>query len=201
MRGPGGERGPCDGVFPMTDRPITDRSLTDDAMTALPALPALPDVAVRRATAADVPAVVALLADDVLGAARESPDDLGPYEAAFAEIDRDPQHLLLVADRGGVVVGTAQLTFLPGLSHRGATRAQIEAVRIGSAARGAGLGSRLIEWCVERARERGCSVVQLTSDATRLDARRFYEQLGFRPTHVGFKLVLGDRQAGRGAAG
>ena len=148
------------------------------------------DITIRRATGADVPAVVALLADDVLGAARESPDDLGPYEAAFAEIDRDPRHLLLVADRAGAVVGTAQLTFLPGLSHKGATRAQIEAVRIGAAARGTGLGGRLIEWCVDRARERGCSMVQLTSDATRQDAHRFYERVGFRPTHLGFKLPL-----------
>lgn len=148
------------------------------------------DIAIRRATAADVPAIVALLADDALGRTRESPDDPLPYEAAFAEIDRDPQHLLLVAERAGAVVGTAQLTFLPGLSHKGATRAQIEAVRIGSAARSTGLGGRLIEWCVERARERGCSMVQLTSDATRTDAHRFYERLGFRPTHVGFKLTL-----------
>jgi GNAT superfamily N-acetyltransferase len=154
------------------------------------------DPAIRRATAADLPAVVALLADDVLGAARESPDDPGPYEAAFAEIDRDPQQLLIVADRAGEIVGTAQLTFLPGLSHRGATRAQIEAVRIGSAARGSGLGRTLIGWCVQRARERGCTMVQLTSDATRTDAHRFYEQLGFRPTHVGFKLALTSGSAG-----
>jgi N-acetylglutamate synthase-like GNAT family acetyltransferase len=106
------------------------------------------DIAIRRATATDVPAIVALLADDVLGGTRESPGDLLPYEAAFTEINRDPQQLLLVADRADIVVGTAQLTFLPGLSHRGAIRAQIEAVRIGSAARGTGLGSRLIEWCV-----------------------------------------------------
>lgn len=155
------------------------------------------DITIRRATAADIPAVVALLADDALGATRESPDDLGPYEAAFREIDRDPQHLLLIADRAGAVIGTAQLTFLPGLSHKGATRAQIEAVRIGSAARGTGLGSTLIEWCVERARERGCAMVQLTSDAGRTDAHRFYEQLGFRPTHLGFKLVLDGPGAAR----
>ena len=159
------------------------------------------DISIRRATAGDVPAIVALLADDVLGGTRESPDDLVPYEAAFAEIDRDPQHLLLVADRAGVVVGTAQLTFLPGLSHMGATRAQVEAVRVGSAARGMGLGGELIEWCVERARERGCSMVQLTSDATRVDAHRFYERLGFRPTHVGFKLVLDGEPRGLGAGG
>jgi GNAT superfamily N-acetyltransferase len=163
------------------------------------------DIVFRRATAADVAAVVALLADDVLGRERETPDDLGPYEAAFAGIDRDPGQLLVVADRAGSVVGTAQLSFLPGLSHRGATRAQIEAVRVGAAARGAGLGGRLVGWCVDRARERGCAVVQLTSDAARTDAHRFYEGLGFRPTHLGFKLPLADSDSdsdsGSGATG
>ncbi|MFI1095375.1 GNAT family N-acetyltransferase [Streptomyces sp. NPDC020917] len=148
------------------------------------------EIIIRPAVAGDVAAIVALLADDELGRLRESPEDLGPYEAAFAEIDGDPQHVLVVAEAAGAVIGTAQLTYLPGLSHKGATRAQIEAVRIGSAARGTGLGSTLIQWCVDRARERGCALVQLTSDATRADAHRFYERLGFRPTHVGFKLAL-----------
>ncbi len=147
-------------------------------------------IRIRRAGPADVPAVVALLADDTLGALRESPDDLGPYRTAFAAVDADPRQLLVVAERDGEIIGTAQLTYLPGLSHRGGTRAQIEAVRVGGAARGSGLGSRLIGWCVERAREQDCYVVQLTSDATRLDAHRFYERLGFRATHVGFKLSL-----------
>jgi GNAT superfamily N-acetyltransferase len=147
-------------------------------------------IAIRRAAARDVAAIVALLADDELGARRESPDDLAPYAAAFGEIDADPRHELLVAERDGVVIGTAHLTFLPGLSHRGGTRAQIEAVRVAAAARGTGLGSRLITHCVERARREGCRMVQLTSDATRVDAHRFYERLGFRPTHTGFKLPL-----------
>jgi GNAT superfamily N-acetyltransferase len=151
------------------------------------------EIIMRRARGGDVPAIVALLADDALGRTRESPDDLEPYRAAFAEIDGDPQHVLVVAEREGRVIGTAQLTFLPGLSRRAATRAQIEGVRIGGAARGTGLGSMLIEWCVERARERGCAMVQLTSDASRTDAHRFYERLGFRPTHVGFKLDLDPR--------
>lgn len=133
-----------------------------------------------------------LLADDVLGAGRETPGEMTVYEAAFAGIDRDPRQLLLVADRGGVVVGTAQLSFVPGLSRRGATRAQIEGVRVGGGERRTGLGGRLIEWCVERAREEGCALVQLTSDVTRTDAHRFYERIGFRATHVGFKLVLDD---------
>jgi GNAT superfamily N-acetyltransferase len=145
---------------------------------------------IRPATAADLPAIVALLADDDLGARRESPDDLAPYQAAFADIEADPRQWLMVADRAGEVIGTAQLSYLPGLSHRGGTRAQIEAVRVGRAARGSGLGARLIGWCVEAAREQGCRMVQLTSDATRTDAHRFYERLGFTPTHVGFKLPL-----------
>ncbi|MBB5917363.1 GNAT superfamily N-acetyltransferase [Nocardia transvalensis] len=148
------------------------------------------EIIFRLATADDIPAVVAMLADDPLGRTRESPDDLAPYRAAFADIAADPREELLVADDGGAVVGTAQLTFLPGLSRRGALRAQIEAVRVDRSLRGAGLGSRLIEECVRRARERDCVLVQLTSDTTRSDAHRFYGKLGFEPTHVGFKLAL-----------
>ncbi|PWI44625.1 GNAT family N-acetyltransferase [Streptomyces sp. ICBB 8177] len=148
------------------------------------------EITIRRATADDVTAIVALLADDTLGASRETPDDPAPYLAAFAALDADPAQTLLVAERDGGVIGTAQLTYIPGLSRRGATRAQIEAVRIGEAARGTGLGSRLIEWCVARSREHGCTLVQLTSDVTRLDAHRFYEKLGFEATHIGFKLTL-----------
>ena len=144
----------------------------------------------RRATADDLPQLVALLADDPLGAVRESPDDLAPYRAAFERIDADPYQFLLVAERDGRVAGTAQLTYLPGLSRRGGTRAQIEAVRVAATARGTGLGSRLIGWCVDRARQEGCALVQLTSDTTRQDAHRFYRRLGFEPTHVGFKLHL-----------
>ncbi len=148
------------------------------------------EITIRRATEHDVADIVALLADDPLGAARETPADPAPYLAAFAAIDADPQQRLVVAERAGQVIGTAQLTYLPGLSRRGAVRAQIEAVRIGAAARGTGLGSRLIGWCVEQAREHGCALVQLTSDTSRQDAHRFYERLGFHATHVGFKLPL-----------
>jgi ribosomal protein S18 acetylase RimI-like enzyme len=148
------------------------------------------EITIRRATAADIAPIVALLADDSLGAGRESVDDLAPYEAAFTELAADPHQLLVVAERAGEVIGTAQLTFIPGLSRRAARRAQIEGVRIGSQARGTGLGSTLIEWCVARARECGCALVQLTSDVARLDAHRFYEKLGFQATHVGFKLTL-----------
>lgn len=148
------------------------------------------DLEIRRATAADVPAIVAMLADDPLGATREAPDDPAPYEQAFARIDADPAQHLAVAERDGTVVGTLQLTVIPGLSRRGMTRALIEAVRVHRDERGSGLGTQLIEWAVEEARRQGCAVVQLTSDATRTDAHRFYERLGFEATHVGFKRML-----------
>lgn len=148
------------------------------------------DVQFRRATEADLPAIVAMLADDVLGATRESPDDLTPYLAAFKGIEADPNQFLVVADRDGEVVGTMQLTFLPGLSRKGATRAQIEAVRVRGTERGTGLGSRLMVWAIDQARDRGCNLVQLTSDTARTDAHRFYEQLGFAASHLGFKLSL-----------
>ncbi len=140
--------------------------------------------------ASDVPAIVAMLAEDPLGAARESLEDLTPYQRAFEAVDSDPGQLLVVAERDGVVVGTLQLSFLPGLSRRGATRAQIEGVRVAASERGAGLGGQLINWAVEKSQRGGCQVVQLTSDASRADAHRFYQGLGFAPSHVGFKQEL-----------
>jgi GNAT superfamily N-acetyltransferase len=147
------------------------------------------EVTIRRARAENVPEIVAMLADDPLGATRERPGD-PRYAEAFAELDADPRQLLAVAEAGDEVVGTLQLTFIPGLSRVGATRAQIEAVRVRTDQRGAGLGQRLIEWAVGEARSRGCVLVQLTSDASRADAHRFYERLGFTASHVGMKLVL-----------
>ncbi|MEU8351993.1 GNAT family N-acetyltransferase [Streptomyces sp. NPDC048845] len=148
------------------------------------------DLEIRPATADDLAAVVAMLADDPLGARRESPGDLTPYRAAFERIAADPNQRLVVAVRGGRTVGTLQLTIIPGLSRRGASRSLIEAVRIHADERGSGLGSRLIEWAVDTSRREGCVLVQLTSDASRTDAHRFYERLGFTASHVGFKLQL-----------
>ncbi|WP_380279777.1 GNAT family N-acetyltransferase [Kitasatospora purpeofusca] len=148
------------------------------------------DLTIRRATGDDLPAIVAMLADDPLGATRESPDDLTPYRAAFARIDTDPHQHLVVAERAGRTVGTLQLTVIPGLSRKGSTRTVIEAVRIHADERGTGLGTDLIRWAIERSRELDADLVQLTSDATRTDAHRFYERLGFVPSHLGFKLAL-----------
>ncbi|WP_299037804.1 GNAT family N-acetyltransferase [uncultured Pseudokineococcus sp.] len=156
---------------------------------------------VRRAVSDDVPALVALLADDVLGATRESgdpaPHDLAPYERAFAAVDADPAHLLVVAEVDGEVAGTLQLTVLPGLSRRGALRAQVEGVRVAAAHRSSGLGSALVTWAADEARRRGCALLQLTTDARRVDAHRFYERLGFERSHVGFELPLDRGEPGR----
>ncbi|MEV5369159.1 GNAT family N-acetyltransferase [Streptomyces albogriseolus] len=148
------------------------------------------DLAIRPATVDDIPAIVAMLADDPLGAQRESPDDLAPYLTAMEQLRADPHQHLVVAVREGRVVGTLQLTIIPGLSRRGATRSVIEGVRIHADERGGGLGSRLIEWAIDTSRREGCQLVQLTSDNTRTDAHRFYERLGFTASHVGFKLAL-----------
>ncbi|MFI7439502.1 GNAT family N-acetyltransferase [Nonomuraea indica] len=147
-------------------------------------------VSFRHATAADVPAIVAMLADDPLGARREGDPHDERYLAAFARIDADPHDELIVAERDGEVVGTMQLTYLAGLSRLGAERCQIEAVRVAASARGRGLGRGMIQWAVDRARARGCAMVQLTSDKSRTDAHRFYGSLGFAASHEGFKLSL-----------
>ena len=146
------------------------------------------DLDIRAAVADDIPAIVGMLADDPLGARRESPDDLAPYLSALERLSADPNQQLVVAVREGRVVGTLQLTIIPGLSRRGATRSIIEAVRIHADERGGGLGTRFIEWAIEESRRQGCQVVQLTSDKSRTDAHRFYERLGFTASHVGFKL-------------
>lgn len=148
------------------------------------------DLEIRPATAEDLEAIVAMLTDDPLGAQRESPDDLGPYLVAFERLANDPQQHLVVAVREDKVVGTLQLTIIPGLSRRGATRSIIEGVRIHAEERGSGLGTQLIEWAVEESGRQGCRLVQLTSDATRTDAHRFYERLGFEASHLGFKKNL-----------
>jgi ribosomal protein S18 acetylase RimI-like enzyme len=146
----------------------------------------------RPATAADLPAIVALLAEDDLGRSREDPGPPLPaeYLAAFQAISEDPNQVLAVAERGGVVVGCLQISFIPGLSRKGLWRGQIESVRVAAGERGAGLGRQMMLWAIECSRQRGCRLVQLTSDADRKDAGRFYASLGFIASHVGFKLAL-----------
>ncbi|MEM8760501.1 MAG: GNAT family N-acetyltransferase [Pseudomonadota bacterium] len=145
---------------------------------------------IREATAADLPEITALLADDGLGRNREEPGD-PVYAAAFARMQAQPGNIVLVATGpDGALLGCLQLTIIHGLSRRGMTRAQIEGVRIAASARGAGLGRQLMEAAIARARMAGCGLVQLTSDKRREDAHRFYNSLGFEATHEGLKLTL-----------
>jgi GNAT superfamily N-acetyltransferase len=150
-------------------------------------------VTLRAARQSDIPALVRLLAADQLGATRDGvrdATDLTAYTAAFEAIDADPAHILVVAELAGEVVGTMQLSFLPGLARRGALRTQIEAVRVADGSRGSGLGAGMISWAIDEARRRGCALVQLTTDKSRLDAHRFYQRLGFVASHEGMKLAL-----------
>jgi ribosomal protein S18 acetylase RimI-like enzyme len=147
---------------------------------------------IRDARRDDVPAIVRMLADDPLGATRERAVDPLPreYLDAFEAIQTHTGNHLLVAELDGKIVGCLQLTFIPGLSRLGLMRAQIESVRIDSSMRGRKLGELMIRDAIERARQRGCGVVQLTTDKAREDAHRFYERLGFKATHEGMKLAL-----------
>jgi GNAT superfamily N-acetyltransferase len=154
---------------------------------------------VRRAVADDVAAIVALIAADQIEQDRDS-GDLAPYTEAFTAIDADPAQLLVVlTDASGAVVGTLQLTFIPGLARRGALRAQIEAVRISQQLRGQGIGGELLAWAIQEAHRRGCGLVQLTSDKRRHEAHRLYGRLGFVASHEGFKLRLAGGQAPAGS--
>jgi GNAT superfamily N-acetyltransferase len=132
------------------------------------------------------------LADDPIGRLREDATEplAAAYVDAFAAIEADPNQLLAVATEGDRVVGTLQITFIPGLSRKGMWRGQIEGVRIAASHRGAGLGRRAFEWAIEECRTRGCGLVQLTTDRERPEAHRFYDQLGFEATHLGYKKAL-----------
>ena len=143
----------------------------------------------RDARREDVPEIVALLADDMLGAARETDVD-DAYWTAFDQIAADGRNRLVVGEIDGRIAGTLQLTLLPGLSRHGMLRGQIEAVRVAAQWRGQGLGRAMIEWAIGEARGNGCGLVQLTSDKQRPDAIRFYESMGFTASHEGLKLPL-----------
>lgn len=149
-------------------------------------------VTLRDARREDVAAIVGMLADDKLGASREAATEPLPqcYYDAFEALDRDPNNRLLIAEANGEIVGTLQLTFVHGLSRRGAKRAIIEAVRIASAHRSKGYGEQIVWAAIEIARAEKCAMVQLTTDKSRVDAHRFYERLGFEASHVGMKMML-----------
>lgn len=150
------------------------------------------DLLFRAATRDDLPALVAMLADDALGAKRERNTSPLPdsYHDAFAAIEADPNNELSVAIHAGEVVGMLQITFIPYLTYQGGWRALVEGVRIHGEHRGKGLGRQMFEWAIRRARERSCHVVQLTTDKSRPEALRFYEVLGFKASHEGMKLHL-----------
>ena len=150
------------------------------------------EITFRLATRADLPSIVRMLADDDLGSQRERYEDPipEPYYAAFEEINNDPSHNLIVAELDGEVMGTLHLMFLPSISFQGGLRAQFESVRVDRKYQSQGIGSEMMKWTIERARERGAHVVQLTTHQSRKDAHRFYERLAFKVSHVGMKLSL-----------
>jgi GNAT superfamily N-acetyltransferase len=152
----------------------------------------MPNLTFRRATEADVPAIVRMLADDRLGASREAlgAESLPRYLNAFRVIDADANQFLLVVDDGKEIVGTLQLTFIAGLARGGLKRGLVEAVRVASDRRGEKIGEAMIAWAVEKCRLESCGIVQLTTDKSRTDAHRFYDRLGFEPSHIGYKMML-----------
>lgn len=144
----------------------------------------------REAETEDLPALAALLYDDIMGASRDGPQYLHAYTAAFKDIKAQAGNSVIVAILATEVVGMLQLTLIPGLSRGGMLRAQIESVRVSSHHRGKRIGHALFEHAITLARNAGCGLVQLTTDKQRPDALRFYEALGFTATHEGMKLIL-----------
>ena len=152
------------------------------------------DVLFRLATRADLPSIVRMLADDELGSQREKIEDPLPesYYSAFGQINNDPNHELIVAERNGEVIGTLHLMFLPSVSFQGGLRAQVESVRVDKRFQSQGIGSQMMKWSMQRAKQRGAHVVQLTTHKSREAAHRFYERLGFKGSHLGMKLNLSE---------
>jgi GNAT superfamily N-acetyltransferase len=153
---------------------------------------AMDNLSIREAREADLAFITALIASDPVADTRDPPaaDDAAQQLAGFRAIAADPNHALYVAEMAGEPVGSFQLSFLPVVARRGAWRAMIESVRVAPEHQGKGFGGEMMLWAIERARTRGCALVQLMSDMNRPEAHRFYEQLGFVPTHTGFKLKL-----------
>ena len=146
----------------------------------------------REALEKDLPLMIGMLADDELGLQREDTAKLlnPAYLSAFKSIVADPNNELIVVEKEGNIIGMLQLTFIPYLTHRGSWRCLVEGVRIQNNFRGDGIGTRVFEWVTQYARDKGVSILQLTSDKQRPDAIRFYEGLGFKRTHEGLKLKL-----------
>ncbi len=150
-------------------------------------------VLIRDAVEADLPFITGLIDSDDVSSRRDPvrQTDADDQREALLAITQDPNHRLLVAEFDGQPVGSFQLSFIPGVSRRGAWRGQIESVRVDPDFRGQNLGTEMMNWAISECRNRGCGLVQLTSDKQRDAAHRFYERLGFSPTHTGFKLNLG----------
>ncbi|MEM7685403.1 MAG: GNAT family N-acetyltransferase [Paracoccaceae bacterium] len=144
---------------------------------------------IREATRADLPAIAALLADDGLGRGRESAD-MSRYEQAFYRMQSQPGNVYLVIEEGTELLACLQYTVIHGLSRSGASRAQVEGVRVSANHRGKRLGERIMQAAIDRARQEGCALIQLTTDRSRADAHRFYERLGFTASHHGMKMNL-----------
>lgn len=151
-----------------------------------------PEISFRTAVIADLPAIVQLLADDQLGANRErlGHELASGYRDGFDAISADPNQNLVVGEVNGLLVGCMQISFIPGISHAGAWRGQIEAVRIRASHRGLGLGEQMMHFAIQQCRDRRCRIVQLTTNKVRADAQRFYARLGFKASHEGMKLEL-----------
>ena len=146
----------------------------------------------RKAKREDLPEIVRMLADDFLGATRERYENPLPesYIKAFEKIDADKNNELIVAENDGEIIGTLQITFTPSISFQGGKRATVESVRVDEKYRGQGIGKELMRWAINRARAENCFAMQLTTNADRTDAHRFYENLGFTKSHLGMKLYL-----------
>jgi ribosomal protein S18 acetylase RimI-like enzyme len=147
-------------------------------------------MALREARRDDVRQIVEMLIDDDLGKSREDLNDLSPYLKGFDAIAADALNTQYVWEENGELLGCLQLTVIPGIGQRGLLRAQVEGVRVKGTRRGSGVGARMMQAVMAIARERGCDIMQLTTNKARKDAQRFYEQLGFEKSHEGMKVKL-----------
>ncbi|WP_198671452.1 GNAT family N-acetyltransferase [Desertihabitans aurantiacus] len=167
---------------------VPDRPATEDVLGRLHSVAG--DIRLVRARREHVPAIARLLADDEIAVDREDAGEEEAYRKAFDAVDADPRQLQVAGLVGDEPVVTLQIVFIPGLSRRGALRAQLEAVRVAEPLRGTGIGTAVFQWAIEYARERGATLLQLTTDRRRAEAHHFYERLGFVDSHLGFKLEL-----------